>query len=258
MAGWLGSRWPRSPHLPKPLRLATLLENLPRDAASAYYADLLFMSSGDTRKLVGLPPVDAECDAAMYATVTDVYRRCPSSDPVQCAEYADLKIYLPNDPLVKVDRMSMAHSLEVRCPFLDRRVIELAFRIPATRKQEAFRGKVLLRELARRRLPPTIWKLPKKGFTAPISEWIAGQHSRLFESEVLRQGAAIASYLDRAELARRFEAHRAGYANHSYVLWATWVLERWFASISLAAHAPAVAHDSSFLPPNPPDVVVYG
>ena len=58
----------------------------------------------------------------------------------------------PNDPLVKVDRMSMGHSLEVRCPLLDRRLVELAFRIPATMKQRGQQGKSLLRALARRRL----------------------------------------------------------------------------------------------------------
>ena len=84
--------------------------------------------------------------------VTEPYRRCPSTDAVQRAEYADLKVYMPNDPLVKVDRMSMAHSLEVRCPLLDRRVVELAFRIPASRKQVGRQGKALLRALARRRL----------------------------------------------------------------------------------------------------------
>src|SRR5438270_164197 len=82
--------------------------------------------------------------------------RCPSSNAVQRAEYADLKVYMPNDPLVKVDRMSMAHGLEIRCPLLDRRVVELAFRIPASRKQQGTQGKALLRALARRRLPATL------------------------------------------------------------------------------------------------------
>ena len=224
---WLGARWPRWPGMPKPLRIGTLLDNVSRDPASAYYADLTFLKHGDTRRLMGLSPDHDPVRSTVFEEVTEPYRRCPSADPVQKSEYADLKVYLPNDPLVKVDRMSMAHSLEVRCPLLDRRVVELAFRIPATRKQVRWRGKVLLRELARRRLPAGLWRLPKRGFTAPIGEWIAGPHARMFEDEVLAPQAAIASHVDRTDLARRFTAHRRGESNQSTALWAAWVLSRW-------------------------------
>jgi asparagine synthase (glutamine-hydrolysing) len=137
---------------------------------------------------------------------------------------------MPNDPLVKVDRMSMAHSLEVRCPLLDHRLVELAFRIPASRKQQWRQGKTFLRQLARRRLPGKLWELPKRGFSAPIGRWIAGPHARMFEAEVLRPGAAIASHLDGPHLRRLFEAHRRHERDHGYTLWAAWVLERWLGS----------------------------
>jgi asparagine synthase (glutamine-hydrolysing) len=146
---------------------------------------------------------------------------------VQRAEYADLKVYLPNDPLVKVDRMSMAHGLEVRCPLLDRKVVELAFRIPAARKQQARQGKTLLRRLARRRLPGQLWQLPKRGFTAPIGKWTAGPNAQQFRDEVLERSSLSASVIDRSELERRFAAHTAARADHGYTLWAVWVLERW-------------------------------
>jgi asparagine synthase (glutamine-hydrolysing) len=134
---------------------------------------------------------------------------------------------MPNDPLVKVDRMSMAHSLEVRSPLLDRRVVELAFRIPASRKQQGGEGKTLLRRLARRRLPGLLWQLPKRGFTAPIGDWIAGPQAALFRDEVLCTGARTSSHIDRDELARRFTAHHERLADHSFSLWAIWILERW-------------------------------
>ncbi len=159
--------------------------------------------------------------------MTEPYRRCPSTNAVQRAEYADLKVYMPNDPLVKVDRMSMAHGLEVRCPLLDRRVVELAFRIPASRKQQGTQGKALLRALARQRLPGKLWQLPKRGFTVPIGDWIAGPYQRSFENELFDSSARISNYVDGHELRRRFSAHRDGRANHSYTLWSAWVLERW-------------------------------
>jgi asparagine synthase (glutamine-hydrolysing) len=233
--GWLGERWPRSRRLPQPLRVGTLMENLGRDPAGAYYADLAFLKPADTRTLMGLSPDRNPRTSPVYEAVTEPYRRCPSRNAVQRAEYADLKVYLPNDPLVKVDRMSMAHSLEVRSPLLDRRVVELAFRIPASRKQVGRQGKALLRALARQRLPGRLWQLPKRGFTAPIGEWIAGIHADWFKDDVLRPTAAIASHLDLGELEKRFMAHRSGRSDNGYALWAAWVLERWLRGTSTAS-----------------------
>jgi asparagine synthase (glutamine-hydrolysing) len=240
-AGWLGSRWPRSPNLPRPLRAGSLLENLGRDPAAAYYADLTFLRPASARSLMGLSPDDRLDRSPVYQAVTEPYRRCPSSSAVQRAEYADLKIYMPNDPLVKVDRMSMAHSLEVRSPLLDRRVVELAFRIPASRKQVGRQGKAILRQLARRRLPEDIWKLPKRGFTVPIGAWLSGPHADMFRDEVLDARAAIATHVDQRDLSGRFDAHRAGRMNHSYTLWAVWVLERWLKAATTTRSATAAS-----------------
>ena len=227
LLSWLGESWPRSRRLPRALRLGTVLSNLSTDAAGAYYADLAFLKPAATRRLMGRSPDGSPEQSPVFAAVTDPYRRCPSADALQRAEYADLKIYLPNDPLVKVDRMSMAHSLEIRCPLLDRRLVELAFRIPASRKQVGREGKSLLRALARRRLPGALWSLPKRGFTAPIGEWIRGPHRDLFRDEVLASGATLNGHLDRAVLADTFDRHQHGELDGSYTLWAAWVLERW-------------------------------
>jgi len=227
MIGHLGAHWPRGRHLPKVLRIGTILDNLALDAAGAYYADLSFLKPPDVRTLMGRTPDRDPASSPVYAAVTDAYRRCPSRDAVQRAGYADLKIYLPNDPLVKVDRMSMAHSLEVRCPLLDRRVVELAFRIPAAQKQQGRTGKALLRKLARRRLPGRLWELPKRGFTAPISEWMAGVSAPMFRDEVLATHSHVEALLDARDVKRRFDEHRRGTHDHGYSLWAVWVLERW-------------------------------
>jgi len=233
-AGAMGRAWPRSRRLPKPLRAGSLLENLGRDPAAAYYTDLAFLKPADARALMGLSPDPDPSSSPVFDAVTEPYRRCPSTDAVQRAEYADLKIYLPNDPLVKVDRMSMAHGLEVRSPLLDRRVVELAFRIPASRKLAGTEGKRLLRSLARRRLPPGLWRLPKRGFTAPVGRWIERAGPEVFRDEMLGPGCALSTYLHTEELARRFSAHRGGQADYSYDLWAAWVLGRWLQQIGPA------------------------
>jgi len=223
------------------LRVGTLAENLGRDPAAAYYADLAFLKPADARVLMGLDPDRDPTGSPVYEQVTEPYRRCPSQNAVQRAECADLKIYMPNDPLVKVDRMSMAHGLEIRCPLLDRRVVELAFRIPASRKQQGTQGKALLRALARRRLPGKLWQLPKRGFTVPIGEWIAGPNAAQFRDEVLDRRAVVAQHIDVNELDRRFVAHRAGQSDHGYALWSMWVLERWLKATKAACPPQFVA-----------------
>jgi asparagine synthase (glutamine-hydrolysing) len=146
---------------------------------------------------------------------------------VQRAEYADAKVYLPNGPLVKVDRMSMAHSLEIRCPLLDHRIIELGFSIPVENKMPGMQPKHLLRSLAARRLPSGISTLPKRGFTAPIGEWIRGVHNARFRSDVLGRDARVSDWLDQTRIRTLADAHFSGAANHWHALWAVWVLERW-------------------------------
>jgi asparagine synthase (glutamine-hydrolysing) len=223
----LAAGWPRSPQLPRFLRLANVLENLGRDAGSAYFADLCFLKPAQTRRLLGQPQERDLADSAVYDAVTRPYRQCPSKSAVQRAEYADLKTYLPNDVLVKVDRMSMLHGLEVRCPLLDRKVIELAFRLPIERKMPGLQPKYLLRRLASRYLPPTLATMPKRGFTAPVGSWIDGPYRGAFADEVLSATSRTGSLIDTARVREMADEQRSGAADHSYGLWALWVLEKW-------------------------------
>ncbi len=226
-AAWLGARWPRSPRVPHLLRWGTLIENIARDPAAAYYADLCMVKPYQARRLLGLAPLRDPSASSVYEAVTEPYRRCPSSSAVQKAQYADLNIYLPNDVLVKVDRMTMQHGLEVRCPLLDHRIVELAFRIPRRQKMPHLRPKHLLRRLAERRLPAELARLPKHGFSAPISEWIAGPCALIFEADVLRPHAKVQAIEDGEQVRSLFAEHRARRADHAQMLWSVWMLARW-------------------------------
>jgi asparagine synthase (glutamine-hydrolysing) len=225
-AAWLGARWPRSRSLPRPFRVGNVLENLGRDPAAAYYADLCFLKPHETRTLLGRTPTRAPEDSPVYEQVTKPFRDCPSDSLVQRAQYADLKVYLPNDPLVKVDRMSMAHSLEIRCPLLDHRLVELAFRIPTTEKFANQQPKSLLKGLAERRLPAELVHRPKSGFTAPVRSWLAGEYAGAFRDDVLSPAARTRNIVDQARVRQLFKEHQAG-CDHSFALWAVWMLERW-------------------------------
>jgi asparagine synthase (glutamine-hydrolysing) len=225
--GRVGAGWPRGRRVPRPLRLGTMLENVGWDAEAAYYADLCFLKPSEARLLMGRAPIRDPRASVVYDAVVAPYRRCGSKNVVQRAEYADLKIYLANDVLVKVDRMSMQHSLEVRSPLLDRRLVELAFRLPMRLKRADQTGKHLLKRVAARRLPPAILEAPKRGFDAPVGAWIAGPLASAYADEVLAPRSEVAALLDRAVIRRAFDDHRAGRADRTFMLWAVWILERW-------------------------------
>ncbi len=223
----LGSWWPRSAYVPRPLRAGNVLENLGWPEDAAYYADLCFVKPWDARALLGLKNGRDPALSPVYEAVTTPYRSCPSSSPLQRALYADLRVYLPNDPLVKVDRTSMAHGLEIRSPLLDHRVVEFAFRIAADRKVRPSRSKYFLRALADARLPQGLAALPKRGFTAPIGEWIKGPYRGWFSDEVLGPDSACSTLLDTNILRQWLNEHVRGQRDRSSPLWTVWCLERW-------------------------------
>ena len=246
-AGRLGSAWPQSRHLPRPLRLGSVLENIARQREAAYYVDLCFSKPWQTKACLGLDPESDFRDSESYELITGPYRNCPSGHPLQRAQYADFKGYLPNDVLTKVDRMSMAHGLEVRCPLLDHRLVEFAFRIPASLKQRRMTSKRLLRGLAMKRLPASLLRLPKRGFTAPISAWLSGRSGCAFEDDVLGPSSKSATFVDQAYLRLVWKEHRDGLADHGYLLWAAWIFERWLRGESRVRRLPnlkGVSHQS--------------
>jgi asparagine synthase (glutamine-hydrolysing) len=236
----MGARWPRSPRLPRILRVGTLLENVGRSAADAYYADLCVMKPFDARRALGRPPNRDPRESPVYAAVTAPYLRCPSLSPIQRAQYADFKVYLPNDVLVKVDRMSMLNSLEVRCPLLDRRIVELGFRIPTRLKMPRLRAKHLLKEVASHRLPAQVLQLPKHGFSAPVGAWIRGPFAEPFAADVLAADSGVRDWLDRDVVARWVDEHRRGAQDRGHALWAIWMLGRWHRAHRSGPRTPAL------------------
>ncbi len=225
--GTLAAHWPASPRLPRYLRLATTLHNVAVAPEEAYYFDLCFAKPATARRLLGRPNPSAWRETRLFDQVATEYRRCPSPSPVQRAQFADLHVYMPNDPLVKVDRMSMLHGLEVRSPFLDRRLVEFAFRIPTALKLKGLEGKHLLKQLARTRLPVSLLGLPKHGFTAPVGRWIGATHAEWFASDVLSNRSALSGHVDLSTVRQMHRDHVAGRANHAFALWALWMFERW-------------------------------
>jgi asparagine synthase (glutamine-hydrolysing) len=143
------------------------------------------------------------------------------------AMYVDLKSYLPGDPLFLSDRMTMAHSLEARVPFVDTRVMEFAARIPVNQKIQGRRTKVILRDMLVGRVPDEIISRPKRGFGTPIDVWLKGELSALVQ-QVLSPEAIRARGYFRPEYVQWLLAQQsAGKRDYSQHIWALLVFELW-------------------------------
>ena len=141
--------------------------------------------------------------------------------------YCDAVTYLPDDILCKVDRASMAVSLETRVPFLDHRVAELAARIPLGLKVRDGRGKHILRQLLYREAPAELFERPKAGFAVPVGEWIKGP-LRPWAEELLEPPAMAAeAWFDAAVVRRRWEEHLSGRRDSTPALWAVLMFQAW-------------------------------
>jgi asparagine synthase (glutamine-hydrolysing) len=144
--------------------------------------------------------------------------------------YLDLKHWLPANLLLRSDRMSMANGLELRCPFLDYRLVEFAaLRVAETDKVAFNGGKLVLKELARQWLPDSIIDRRKWGFKVPIAAWLRGELLPLLRQYLLAPSSPLSELLDAATVARLIDEHAAGRKNHEKQLWILLQLHLWHA-----------------------------
>jgi asparagine synthase (glutamine-hydrolysing) len=141
--------------------------------------------------------------------------------------YADLTVYLADDILVKVDRMSMATSLETRAPFLDTDVMELAFSMPAHLKIRGATRKFVLKRALDGVVPPQILDRRKEGFSIPMKNWLRHELKPLMERLLAPERVRQRGLLEPSEVTRLMDEHTAGQANHAHVLFSLMVFERW-------------------------------
>jgi len=135
--------------------------------------------------------------------------------------------YLPDDILVKVDRAAMSVGLETRIPLLDHRVIEFTWRLPASIIQRRNQGKWLLRRILHQYVPPALVERPKKGFAAPIAEWLCGSlrawaENLLGETRLRQEG-----FFEPKQLRQRWQEHLSGRRDWSLGLWHVLMFQAW-------------------------------
>jgi asparagine synthase (glutamine-hydrolysing) len=225
--GPVARAWPKADWLPRPLRAKTALTNLALDEGDAYANTLTLCRPPLRRSLLArdLAPWLNGHDPARI--VREHYATAPAGDALGGMIAADVATLLPDDYLVKVDRASMAHGLEVRPPLLDHELIELCARIPSTWKVRGGRTKWIFKRAFEGVLPESTIRRPKQGFEVPIDSWLRGPLRPVFEAAVLDRGARVGDLIDQRLAGRLYRDHLAGVGRHGGTLWGLLVLARW-------------------------------
>jgi asparagine synthase (glutamine-hydrolysing) len=225
--GPLGRVWPKADWLPRPLRARYLLQNLGTTFERAYFQDLSLFRP-DQRAAMLSPELQAKIGAYdPFEAVSRHFARVRGLDPLSQLLYVDLKSWLANDILVKVDRMSMASSLEVRAPLLDHEVIEFAATVPSALKYRGGTSKYLLKRYLEGRVPGSVIHRPKQGFRIPVAAWLRGELRPMGEDVLLSSAALGRGLLRPARVRQLWSEHQRGVSDHSGQLWALLVLELW-------------------------------
>ncbi len=156
-----------------------------------------------------------------------MYHRADGPDSLSRIQYIDFCTYLPEDILAKVDRASMAHSLEVRCPLLDHHLVEFAAGLSSMLKLQGSQSKIVFKEALAGLLPNSVVQRKKMGFALPIASWLRGELAPMVAQHVLdgeRHGL-----LDRTRLERWWTEHRRGVRDRTTVLWGALMFNLWHA-----------------------------
>jgi asparagine synthase (glutamine-hydrolysing) len=217
------------------LRFTELADLSPRDRYQSWVG---VMNRGMLEE--ALRPLGDQAGVETFDRSTAIaHERAAAAPALDRILYENFLTYLPDDLAVKMDRMSMANSLETRSPFLDTALIEYLATIPALRKVGLRRVKPLLRQSLTPLLPKEIWNRRKQGFGVPMGIWFRTSELRtVFEDEVLAPDARTAAILDGPLVRRLWAEHQGGAIEHGHRLWPILTLERWLRAIESPRHAP--------------------
>ena len=169
----------------------------------------------------------AEQKKPVDSHILNLFKRAGDRQPLNRSLYVDLKSYLCDNCLVKVDRMSMAVSLEARVPYLDKEMVEFAFKIPDSLKVSNGDTKVLLKKVAARHVPEECIYRPKEGFSIPIKNWLGQELRPVMEAHLDSKKIKKEGLFRPATVERVKQEHLTGRANHSHILWSLIVFHAW-------------------------------
>jgi asparagine synthase (glutamine-hydrolysing) len=229
--GLLGLVYPKADWAPRVLRAKTTFQALARDSVDAYFHSVSIMGDEMRRRLFSdsfrrsLGGYDAVEVLRSHA------KRAPTDDPLALIQYLDIKTYLCGDILTKVDRASMAHSLEVREPLLDHPMMEWLSGLPSAYKLGRGEGKLLFKTAMERYLPNDILYRPKMGFAVPLANWFRGPLRARVRESLLGSGLAQTGFFNTAYLHHLVDQHERGLRDYSAPIWSLLMFDSFLRSV---------------------------
>ena len=217
--GLLGRAYPKLDWAPRVLRAKTTFEALARNSVEAYFHSVSILRD----------PMRAQLFSGTLKSrlggyeALDVFRqhaaKAQTDDSLSLIQYLDLKTYLVGDINTKVDRASMAHSLEVREPLMDHPLVEWLASLPPSLKVRGQEGKYLLKKAMEPHLPSEILYRPKMGFAVPLARWFRGPLRQRVRDSLLGERLAATGYFERRYLEQLVDHHESGRRDYSSSLW---------------------------------------
>lgn len=229
--GFLGQIYPKADWAPRMFRAKSTFEALARDSVQAYFHGMSILRdpmrerlfTGQFRKTLG-----------GYNAV-EVFRqhaaRSETTDPLSLVQYLDLHTYLVGDINTKVDRASMAHSLEVREPLMDHLLVEWLASLPSSLKVRDGEGKYLLKKAMEPLLPREVLYRPKMGFAVPLASWFRGPLREQVRAALLGERLADTGAIDTRYVRELIEDHEAGRRDYSASIWTLLMFERFLRNV---------------------------
>ena len=221
----LASLYPKADWAPRIFRGKATFQNLARSPIEAYFRSVSALKSelkeqilhGDLCRQLG--------DYDSLDVLRSYYDKADTMDPISRIQYVDVKTYLTDDILVKVDRASMAHSLEVRAPILDHKLMELAATIPSSMKLRGMNGKYIFKKTLNEVLPRSVLNRKKMGFGVPLAQWLRNDLREFAHAVIFDQRQD--SFLNDASVNGIWQEHQRGFRDRSTELWSILMFRLW-------------------------------
>lgn len=223
--GALGQIYPKLDRAPRMFRAKSTFQSLARDSIGAYFHSVSVVYDG-IRETLYNPDFRNSLDGYNAEQVLRTHMgAADTDDPVSQIQYADMKTYLPGDILTKVDRASMAHSLEVRVPLLDHPFAEWGAGLAPDMKMRGREGKYIFKKALEPLLPEDILYRPKMGFAVPLASWFRNELRDRLRSAIKSPALKDSGIFDLQYLERLTDDHQSGARDHSAILWSVLMFE---------------------------------
>jgi asparagine synthase (glutamine-hydrolysing) len=227
--GLLGSVYPKADWAPKPLRAKSTLEALARDPLEGYFDSVSILGDRLRHRLFS-SHFRHELQGYQAVEVLRGHADGAPEHPLSRVQYLDFKTYLVGDILTKVDRASMAHSLEVRVPILDHEIVEWLSSLPPELKLRGREGKYVFKKALKPFLPDEILYRPKMGFAVPLAAWFRGPLRMRVRESLLGCRLGDTGFFNRTFLEEMVEQHQSGLRDYSAGIWSLLMFEAFLRS----------------------------